>query len=165
MIRYYSGRSNLITNQNPAPAGFFNGKFFLLILLSENLSAMNATSESVDQYIASFPKETQKLLKDIRKIIKKAAPKAEEVISYGMPGYKLNGSLVWFAGNKNHIGFYPTNGPIKIFKQDLVKYKTSKGAIQFPLDKPIPASLVTKIVKLRIRENNEKEALKKKKKK
>jgi uncharacterized protein YdhG (YjbR/CyaY superfamily) len=92
-----------------------------------------------------------------------AATTAEEVISYNMPAFKQNGILVWFAGYKNHIGFYPSSTPIKLFKEQLTKYKTSKGAIQFPIDKPLPLALITKIVKFRIKQNSEKAAAKQKK--
>lgn len=127
--------------------------------------AMNTfTAENIDEYIAGFPKETQKILEEVRAIIKKAAPKAIEVISYKMPAYKLNGILVWFAGHKNHIGFYPTAAPIKIFKDELTMYKTSKGAIQFSIDKPMPLNLISKIVKLRVEEDIKKLKTKTKKK-
>ena len=92
-----------------------------------------------------------------------AATTAEEVISYNMPAFKQNGILVWFAGNKNHIGFYPSSTSIKLFKEQLTKYKTSKGAIQFPIDKPLPLALITKIVKFRIKQNSETAAAKQKK--
>ena len=117
---------------------------------------------SMDQHIAQFPKETQQLLELLRMTIHATAPKAEEVISYNMPAFKLNGVLVWFAGYKNHIGFYPSSSPIEIFKKELAKYKTSKGAIQFPLDKPLPLALITKIVKLRIKQDSVKAEAKKK---
>jgi uncharacterized protein YdhG (YjbR/CyaY superfamily) len=107
-------------------------------------------------YIATFPKETQVLLQSIRSIIQKAAPKAEEVISYGMPAFKQNSVLVYFAGYQKHIGFYPTSSPIKKFGAELAPYKTSKGAVQFPLDKPIPATLVTRMVKYRVEQDMEK---------
>ena len=112
--------------------------------------------QSVDEYIASFPIQTQLLLNQLREVIKKTAPKAEEVISYSMPAYKQQGVLVYFAGYKNHIGFYPTALPIKIFKEDLTKYKTSKGAIQFPLNKSLPIGLIKKIIKFKIKQNLEK---------
>jgi len=111
---------------------------------------------TVDEYIASFPKQIQVLLNQLREVIKKTAPKADEVISYSMPAYKQNGILVYFAANKNHIGFYPTASPIKIFKEDLSNFKTSKGAIQFPFDKPLPITLIKKIVKFKIKQNLEK---------
>jgi len=113
--------------------------------------------------IASFPPPVQTLLHEIRSIIRKEVPRAEEVISYNMPGYKLNGLLVWFAGNKEHIGFYPSGSPIVVFKKELEPYKTSKGAIQFPFDKPFPKALIQKIVRYRVEENEKNAALKKKK--
>ncbi|HET6226433.1 MAG TPA: DUF1801 domain-containing protein [Bacteroidia bacterium] len=116
-----------------------------------------------DSYIASFPKETQKLLQQVRKAIQEAAPKAEEYIGYGMPAYKLNGPLVYFAGYEHHIGFYPTGSGIAAFTKEIEKYKSSKGAVQFPLDKPIPVTLIKKMVKFKIAENAEKAKLKGKK--
>ena len=118
----------------------------------------------IDEYIAGFPKGTQKLLEQLRATIRKAAPDGEEVISYKMPAYKLNGMLVWYAAYKRHIGFYPTSTPIKFFKDELTDYKTSKGAIQFPIDKPLPHRLITKIVKFRVKENLSKSKTKTKKK-
>ena len=109
-------------------------------------------SNEIDQYIAGFPGDIQILLEKVRATILKAAPGGEEVISYKMPAYKLNGILVWYAGYKNHIGFYPTPGPIKLFKDDIKGYNTSKGAIQFPIDEPMPIALITKIVKFRAKE-------------
>lgn len=115
------------------------------------------TYKDVDSYIVAFPKEVQANLKLLRQTIKKLAPKAEEGISYGMPGYKLGGPLVYFAAFKEHIGFYPTPTGVKAFEKDLSKYKTSKGAVQFPLTEKIPLALVTKIIKFRIKQNSEKE--------
>jgi uncharacterized protein YdhG (YjbR/CyaY superfamily) len=111
--------------------------------------------KDVDEYINSCPKEIRKTLIEIRKTIRKAAPFATERISYGMPAFVLNGTLVYFAAFKNHIGFYPTSSPIVVFKKELEQYKTSRGAIQFPINKPIPFSLITKIVKYRVKENME----------
>ena len=105
---------------------------------------------NTDEYIAGFPDDIQKLLQKMRAIICKAAPHAEEVISYGMPAYKQHKVLVYFAACKNHIGFYPTGSGIEAFKEELTAYKFSKGAIQFPFDKPLPSALITKIVKFRI---------------
>ena len=116
---------------------------------------------SIDQHVAEFPRETQQLLELLRMTILQAAPKAEEVISYNMPAFKYNGILVWFAGYKNHIGFYPSSTPIVVFKEQLKKYKTSKGAIQFPLDRPLPLTLITKIVKYRLKQNADKVKAKK----
>lgn len=122
------------------------------------------TPSTVDAYIAGFPEATQKLLKQLRNTIRKAAPKAEEGISYQMPAYKLNGVLVYFGGYANHIGFYPTGSSITYFQKEIVGYKTSKGTIQFPLDKALPLPLIKKIVAFRMQENNVKAALKAKKK-
>ncbi len=106
----------------------------------------------IDDYIAGYPEKTREKLQQIRAIIQKAAPDATEVISYKMPAYKQNGILVYFGGHSNHIGFYPTGSGIAAFKDDLSPYKYSKGAIQFPLEKPFPEKLITKIVKYRLNE-------------
>ena len=105
----------------------------------------------IEEYISKYPEDIQKILQQIRTAIKKAAPKSVEVISYGMPAFKMNKVLVYFAVGKNHIGFYP----IKIFSKELEGYKTSKGAIQFPLNKKIPLPLVSKITKFRVKEDLE----------
>jgi uncharacterized protein YdhG (YjbR/CyaY superfamily) len=118
--------------------------------------------KDVDSYIDTFPKDTQELLEKIRTTIRKAAPKAEEVISYQMPAYKLEGVLVYFAGYKQHIGFYPMPSALREFKKELSIYKGSKGAVQFPLDKPLPLTLITKMVKFRVSENKKKAKEKKK---
>jgi uncharacterized protein YdhG (YjbR/CyaY superfamily) len=109
-----------------------------------------------DEYIATFPANVQEILQKIRTTIKKTAPNAEEVISYQMPAFKLNGMLVWYAANKEHIGFYPTASPIKVFKKELANYKTSKGAIRFPIEQAVPLELIKDIVRFRINENLEK---------
>lgn len=109
--------------------------------------------DPIDEYIATFPPETQKLLTEIRKIIAQAAPEATEKISYAMPTFYLKGNLVHFAGYKNHIGFYPAPSGITAFQEELSGYKNSKGAIQFPLDKPLPQELISRIVKFRAEEN------------
>lgn len=119
----------------------------------------------IDSYIADFPETTQLLLKKMREIISKAAPAATERINYGIPTFMLYGNLVHFGGYKKHIGFYPGPAGIEPFKKELEKYPTSKGAIQFPLDKSLPAALITKIVQLRVQQNKEKEELKAMKKK
>lgn len=111
--------------------------------------------KSIDDYVNQFPDEIKSKLETIRAAIKKAAPKSTEVISYGMPAFKQNKVLVYFAAGKNHIGFYPTPNPIIIFSKELEGYKTSKGAIQFPLDKKIPLTLITKITKFRVKEDLE----------
>lgn len=102
------------------------------------------------------------MLEQMRNIISKAAPAAEEIISYAMPAYRLHGNLVYFAAYKNHLGFYPSSSGVKTFEKELAGYKCSKGAIQFPLDKPLPVKLITRIVKFRVKENTEKAKLKKK---
>jgi uncharacterized protein YdhG (YjbR/CyaY superfamily) len=117
---------------------------------------------NVDEYITTFPKELQQLLQQMRAAIKAAAPKAEELISYGMPGYKYHGVLVYFGGFKNHIGFYATPTGHKAFAKELAKYKQGKGSVQFPINEALPLSLITKIVQFRLKENVEKSTLKKK---
>lgn len=116
---------------------------------------MKGKAENVSAYIADFDPPVQKLLDEMRTTIKKAAPMAEETISYAIPSYKLNGMLVHFAAFKNHIGFYPGAEGITVFSDELVGYKTSKGAIQFPLDQKLPLALVAKIVKFRVKQNLE----------
>jgi uncharacterized protein YdhG (YjbR/CyaY superfamily) len=119
--------------------------------------------KDIDDYIAVHPKNIQEILGKLRATIQKAAPNAEEAISYQMPTFKLNGNLLHFAAYRNHIGLYPAPSSITAFKKELVIYKSSKGAIQFPLDKPIPFALVSKIVKFRVSESLQKEKIKKKK--
>ncbi len=118
---------------------------------------------TVNQYISIFPEAFQIKLEQIRSTIRRSAPKAEEVISYGMPAYKQNGILVYFAAYANHIGFYPTGSGNKNFKNDISEFKNSKGTVQFPLDKKVPLSLISKITKFRVKENLEKFNLKKNK--
>ncbi len=108
---------------------------------------------SVDVYIAGFPPEIQRRLNALRRVIRKAAPEAEEAISYGMPAFKLKGMLVWFAAHRNHIGFYPKASGIAAFEKELSTYKNAKGSVQFPHDEPLPLTLVERIVKFRVREN------------
>ncbi len=118
--------------------------------------------KDVDSYIAIFPQEVQLKLQQLRKSIMEAAPQAEEVISYKMPAYKYKGMLVYFAGYKKHIGFYPTASGIANFIDEFATYKTSKGAVQFPVDKPLPIALIKRIVKYRIKENTDKATAKSK---
>jgi uncharacterized protein YdhG (YjbR/CyaY superfamily) len=120
--------------------------------------------KTIDEYILQFPIEVQEILKTIRKVIKEAAPDAEEKISYQMPSFVLHGNLVYFAAFKNHIGFFPTSSGINAFKQELSEYKGGKGSVQFPLDKPIPYELISKIVTFRVAENVKKVESKIKKK-
>jgi len=103
----------------------------------------SAVMINTDKYIASFPKETQTLLEEMRQTILKAAPKAEEIISYAMPEFKINGGmLVYFAGYKNHIGFYALPSGNAAFKKELSEYKMGKGSIQFPIDQKLPTALI-----------------------
>ncbi len=111
------------------------------------------TYSNVQEYIALHPAPIRKGLELIRKTIKTAAPGAEEMISYQMPAYKLNGVLVFFSATKNHFGFYPTSRPIIAFREKLKSFETSKGVIRLPLDKPIPVKLITEIVKWKVKEN------------
>ncbi len=115
-----------------------------------------------DEYIASYPEDIQEILERLREAIKKAAPGAEEVISYGMPSYRQNGRLIYFAAHKSHIGLYPMATGIAAFRNRLSAYKWSKGTVQFPFDKPLPLGLITKIVKFRVKENLQKVKTKKK---
>ena len=126
--------------------------------------ATNKTPTNViDAYIANAPKDIQVILEKVRATIRKAAPKAEETINYGIPTFTLEGNLVHFAGFKNHIGFYPTPSGIEKFKKELSAYEGAKGSVKFPLDKPIPYALISKIVKFRVKENSERSKAKKRK--
>lgn len=124
---------------------------------------MTNKPNDINEYIATFPKNIQKLLQQIRSIIQKAAPEATEVISYAMPTFKLNGILVHFAAFQNHIGFYALPSGNEAFQKELSTYKTGKGSIQFPINEPLPEVLITEIVKFRVQENLEKALMKKKK--
>ena len=117
---------------------------------------MEDQSAGVDKYIAGFPVPTQSLLKLLRETIKNSAPAAVEVISYNMPAYKLNGILFYFAAFTKHIGFYPISSAIRACKEELTAYKIGKGSIHFPLDKPLPVDLISRLVEFRVNENNEK---------
>ena len=123
-----------------------------------------AAPKSIDEYIAVFPKDVQKILEELRAAIKKAAPKAEETINYQIPTFTLHGNLVHFAAFKTHIGFYPTPTGIEKFKKELSAYESAKGSVKFPLDHPIPYGLIKKIVAFRVKENLERAEAKKKKK-
>ncbi|MBA2249215.1 MAG: DUF1801 domain-containing protein [Chitinophagaceae bacterium] len=116
----------------------------------------------IDEYISGFPKETQNILMQLRTAIKKAVPEAAEVISYGMPAFKLHGMLVWFAAHTSHTGLYPKASGIEAFKKELAVYKFAKGSIQFPYHTPLPVKLITKIVKFRAAENLQKVTLRNK---
>jgi uncharacterized protein YdhG (YjbR/CyaY superfamily) len=110
---------------------------------------------SVEQYLADIESPVREKLEQLRDAIKQAAPKATEVISYNMPAYKMNRVLVYFAPAKAHLGFYPTPGALRKFSDALAAYETSKGAIRFPWEKPIPLALVKKIVRFRVKEDQE----------
>ena len=117
------------------------------------MKSQKSNFKTIDEYIKIFPKDIQKILGMVRQTIKKAAPEAEEAISYQMPTFKLNGNLVHFAAFKNHIGFYPTPSGTKEFKKEISVFRSGKGSIQFPIDKPMPLSLIKKIVKYRVKES------------
>ena len=113
-------------------------------------------NNAIDEYILQFPPHVQEILQMLRNVIKESAPDAKEKISYGMPTFVLQGNLVHFAAYKNHIGFYPTPSGIETFKHELSGYKSSKGAVQFPIEKPLPFDLISQIVKFRVAENERK---------
>ncbi len=117
---------------------------------------MKQTS-SVEEYISSYPTVVQKRLNAIRRIIKAAAPQAEESISYRIPYYRLKGRLLYFAAFEHHIGFYPLTSAMKAFKKELAPYKQGKGSVQFPHDKPLPLDLIKRIVQFRVKENLKKD--------
>ena len=122
------------------------------------VKAGSADAEKIASHIAAAPAAARRMLEEIRALVLATAPKeTEEVFSYGMPGFRYKGALLWYGANKAHVGFYPGNPPmILAMAEELKGFKTSKGAIQFPLDKPVPAALVKKIVKLRAAQNEAK---------
>ncbi|MDK3158897.1 DUF1801 domain-containing protein [Kamptonema cortianum] len=120
---------------------------------------------TIDDYIAAFPTEVQKRLREIRETIRAAAPGAAEKISYAMPTYELDGNLVYFGAAKQHIGFYPRSTAYEAAIPEAIPYRTSKGTLQFPFDQPIPHDLIRRIVEFRVAENQRKAAEKKAKKK
>ena len=128
------------------------------------MKANETAPKNIDEYIAGFPEDIQVILQKIRAVIKESAPGATEAISYQMPTFKLNGNLVHFAAHTNHIGFYPAPTGIEVFKTELAGLVSGKGSVQFPLDKPIPYDTITRIVKYRVIENQEKANAKAKKK-
>lgn len=131
----------------------------IFVLFQSQLIFMKdkVTVSDIDSYIAGFPENIQPLLEQVRATIKEVAPEAKEGISYGMPTFYLHGSyLVYFAGFKNHIGFYPTPVGMDAFKADLAGYKTGKGSVQFPINQPLPFDLIRKITAFRVSENQEK---------
>ena len=114
---------------------------------------MKGNFKTINEYIKLFPKDVQAKLRLLRKTVHELVPKATEAIKYQMPTFVLHGNLLHFAAYEKHIGFYPTPYPIQYFKKDLLKYKTSKGAIQFPLNEPLPLPLIKKIITLRIKQS------------
>ena len=124
----------------------------------------NIQIENIDEYIAGFPKDIQKILEEVRTAIRKAVPEAKETIKYTIPTFTLNGNLVSFAAYKNHIGLYPVPREVDAFKKELSVYKGNKSTLQLPLDKPIPVGLISKIVKFLVKRDLEKAKSKSKKK-
>jgi uncharacterized protein YdhG (YjbR/CyaY superfamily) len=116
--------------------------------------AERPTAGSIDEYIAGFPPEVRAVLEEVRGLIRASAPDATETISYAIPTFDLNGRhLVHFAAFTNHIGFYPIPSGLEAFKEELAPYKSGKGSVQFPLNEPMPADLIRRIVEFRVREN------------
>jgi len=113
------------------------------------------SSRTIDEYIQAQPVKTRRVLRAIRATIKTAAPRATQTINYGIPTFQLNGNLVHFAAFEKHIGFYPTPSGIRAFRQELSRYVTAKGSVQFPLDGPMPLALIKRIVKFRVKEQQE----------
>jgi uncharacterized protein YdhG (YjbR/CyaY superfamily) len=122
------------------------------------MKSNSSKTDVIDDYIKRFPEGTGKLLNQIRTTIRKAAPEAQEKISYGIPTFYYNGNLVHFAGFKNHIGFFPTPSAIEAFQKELQGFKTSKGTVQFPMSDALPVKLIERMVKFRLKENALKEA-------
>jgi uncharacterized protein YdhG (YjbR/CyaY superfamily) len=122
-----------------------------------------AAARDIDEYIAGFPADVQKILERIRRTIRKAAPAAKETISYRIPAFTLQGHLVYFAAFKGHVGLYPTSLAMKKSLKDLSAYESGKGTARFPLDQPIPYGLIARMVKFRVKENAERAASKGKK--
>ncbi len=130
-------------------------------LMSQSTPTSTHSPTTIDEYIAGFPPDMQAKLQKIRETIRKAAPEAQEAIKYRMPTFTLNGNLVHFAAFQRHIGFYPVPSGIEAFKEELSVYEHGRGSVQFPLDRPIPYGLISRIVKFRVKENRAKAARKK----
>lgn len=118
-----------------------------------------ATPETIDAYIAQFPPDIQARLEQVRATIRKAAPQAVETISYGMPAFKQHRVLVYFAAYAKHIGFYPTGSGIAAFQKEISAFKNSKGAVQFPHDRPLPLALIRRMVQYRVKDDRERSAM------
>ena len=117
--------------------------------------------KTIDEYISMFPEDVRTILKNLRQTIREAAPEAQETIKYQIPTFTLNGNLVHFAAFKNHIGFYPTPTGMEAFKDELSAYQGAKGSVQFPIDRPLPLTLIRRIVEYRVKENLERKSKKK----
>lgn len=117
------------------------------------METKNMPPATPDDYISAFPEEIRLILGKIRQVIRENAPQAQERMGYGMPGYYLNGGLVWFGAFKRHIGFFPGGGEIEESQEEVAKYRTSKGTLQFPLDQPIPYDLIARVVRYRVAQN------------
>jgi uncharacterized protein YdhG (YjbR/CyaY superfamily) len=126
------------------------------------MKATSAKFKTVDEYLSALPANTKVILKEVRKTIKQAAPQAEELISYNIPSFKLHGGLIWYAAWKEHISVYPRSSRMDASIKELSEYEGAKGTIKFPIDKPIPFDLISKIVKFRVKENLEDGKAKKK---
>lgn len=126
------------------------------------MRANQTEPKDIDEYIAGFPEDVQEILETIRMTIRRAAPDAEEAIKYQIPTFTLNGNLVHFAAFKNHVGFYPAPSGIEKFKDELSVYEGAKGSVKFPLDKPIPFDLISRIVRFRVAESVERVEIKRK---
>jgi uncharacterized protein YdhG (YjbR/CyaY superfamily) len=122
------------------------------------------TPTTTSDYIAGFPRPIQRILKQVRNTIRKAAPKARETISYRIPAFMQEGPVVYFAAFKRHLGFFPTSSGIRRFKKELSGYRGAKGSVQFPLDQPMPLKLIAEITRFRVKENLERAQAKKKQK-
>jgi uncharacterized protein YdhG (YjbR/CyaY superfamily) len=121
-------------------------------------------AKNIDEYIAGFPRGVQETLQRMRSLIREAAPEAKETIKYRMPTFVLHGNLVHFAGFERHVGLYPTPSAIKAFSSELAGYESAKGSVQFPLNKPVPFTLVRKMVEFRVKESREQMNARKRKK-
>ena len=124
--------------------------------VSKSVTVVGAAADTIDAYVAQFPRDVQAILKRIRQLIARAAPEAQEAMKYQIPTFVLNGNLVHFAAFEHHIGLYPTPSGIIRFQEELTAYKTAKGSIQFPLEKDIPYALIQRIVEFRVEENRAK---------
>jgi uncharacterized protein YdhG (YjbR/CyaY superfamily) len=119
------------------------------------MAASRGQYKTIDEYINRFPEDVRRILNELRQTIKEAAPEARETINYQIPTFTLNGNLVHFAAFPNHIGFYPTPSGMEAFKKELSGYKGAKGSVQFPINEPLPLSLIRRIVEYRVKENRE----------